>query len=152
MKNIKNIIEQLSFENEDFEAEALNYDESLYTDPERLENFIQNRNVISTNADLSLLRNELNEFYAKESKITPDEIKTVYLALKNREKHPRGYFDKAGRFYVNDSDLIDVRAPSAKYPYSQMQAARTAKFVKALAHKYRVQSLSELKKVAFSEP
>lgn len=44
----------------------------------------------------------------------------VYLMLKNREIHPSGAFDKQGRFYATNSDLLNVRTPSAAYPYSQM--------------------------------
>jgi hypothetical protein len=61
--------------------------------------------------------------------------------LKERELHPRGEFDKAGRFYLADSELVDCRAPSAKYPYSQMQAGRTAKYVKRMNEKYRPQTI-----------
>ncbi len=84
IRNIKNIIESLSFENEDFEREALAYDESIYTDPARLEQFINDKDVIATNTDLSKLKDELEEFYNQEPKITPEEMKAVYLALKNR--------------------------------------------------------------------
>jgi hypothetical protein len=150
MRNIKNIIESLSFENEDFEREALAYDESIYTDPARLEQFINDEDVIATNTNLSKLKDELEEFYNQEPKITPEEMKAVYLALKNRDKNPRGTFDKKGIFYITDSELINVRSPSRRYPYSQMNAARTAKFVKALAKKYRVRSLRELEAVAFA--
>ncbi|MDO4895662.1 hypothetical protein [Moraxella sp.] len=64
--------------------------------------------------------------------------------LKERKLHPVGEFDKRGRFYLEDDELVDVRSPSAAYPYSQMSAGRTSKFVKAMAEKYKVQSKDEL--------
>lgn|GEM_PF-1680279 len=72
------------------------------------------------------------------------DIKTVYTLLKDRKLHPKGMFDKMGRFYLEDSELVDVRAPSTKYPYTQMNAARTSKFIVAMADKYNVNYLEEL--------
>ncbi len=76
--------------------------------------------------------------------VSSADLKKVYEMLKNRELHPEGDFDKAGRFYLEDYELVDVRAPSAKYPFSQMNAGRTSKFVKAMAEKYKVQTLDQL--------
>lgn len=79
--------------------------------------------------------------------ITNEEINDVYEMLQARKLHPSGTFDNAGRFYLDDSDLVDVRSPSRSYPYSQMVAGRTKKFVKALVGKYRPQSKAELIKL-----
>ena len=91
---------------------------------------------------------ELETILADHSQLTvgvsSSDMKKVYEMLKNRELHPEGEFDKAGRFYLEDYELVDVRAPSAKYPFSQMNAGRTSKFVKAMAEKYKVQTLDQL--------
>ena len=63
-------------------------------------------------------------------------INEVYDLLKNRIINPRGTFDRAGRFYLENGDLINVRQPSRYYPYSQMMAGRTLKYVKAVAKKF----------------
>lgn len=76
--------------------------------------------------------------------VSKEEIKEVYLALKNREINPTGKFDKAGRWYAEHGDLINVRAPSRSWPYSQMQACRTLKYVKAVAEHFDVQTKAEL--------
>lgn len=60
----------------------------------------------------------------------------AYEMLKNREVHPSGTFDTGGRFYATNSNLINVRAPSRAYPYSQMVACRTLKYVKAVAEHF----------------
>ena len=86
----------------------------------------------------------------KKMKVSKDEINEEYLKLKNRVKNPAGEFDSAGRFYAEYSHLMDVRSPSRSYPYPEMVAARTKKFVKALAENFKVQSLEELEKLAFA--
>ena len=73
-----------------------------------------------------------------------DIIKTVYEQLKNRQINPAGTFDKAGRFYLKHSDLVSVRSPSRAWPYSQMLAGRTKKYVAAVAEKYNCSTVSEL--------
>lgn len=52
-------------------------------------------------------------------------INEVYAQLKNREIHPSGTFDSAGRFHAANFDLISVRAPSRAWPFSHMVACRT---------------------------
>lgn len=64
--------------------------------------------------------------------------------LKNREIHPSGNFDKQGRFYAENADLIDVRTPSRDYPYSQMTACRTLKYVKKVAEKFNCSNINDL--------
>ena len=56
---------------------------------------------------------------------TKSIIDCVYQQLKLREIHPSGHFDKGGRFYLDNDDLVSVRSPSRAYPYSQMIAGRT---------------------------
>lgn len=99
---------------------------------------------IDLKAALADIDAELARLSASESAITKDDLKTVYVMLKDRQLHPAGEFDKAGRFYLEDAELVDVRAPSAKYPFSQMNAGRTSKFVKAMSEKYKPQTLDQL--------
>ena len=42
--------------------------------------------------------------------LTQQDIKSICLQLKNRYRHPCGYFDNAGRFYAKDNDLMNVRS------------------------------------------
>lgn len=93
---------------------------------------------------LNALKSKLKELEAATSALTKEELKSVYLKLKSRELHPMGEFDKMGRFYLKDSELVSCRAPSTKYPYSQMNAGRTGKFVKAIADKYACKTVEEL--------
>ena len=62
-----------------------------------------------------------------------------YLALKNRQIHPDGKFDSAGRWYPSDAETLPCcgghRSPSRAYPYSYMTHCRTAEHV---AHRYNV--------------
>ncbi len=59
-----------------------------------------------------------------------------YLRRRDRLEHPTGNFDRAGRFYVAEDEKCDccigIRSPSARFPYSQMLHARTAKHVAAV--------------------
>lgn len=91
----------------------------------------------------------LNEHRNEDKKLSDEDIKKVFLKLKNREADPAGSFDKAGIFYLTDYELVDVRAPSDSYPYSKMNAGRTAKFVKSLSDKYKCETLEDLEKVAY---
>lgn len=72
-------------------------------------------------------------------------INEVYQELKNRDIHPTGEFDKAGRFYAEHDDLINVRSPTRSWPFSQMQACRTKKYVKAVAEKFNCKNADELR-------
>jgi hypothetical protein len=62
-----------------------------------------------------------------------------FLALKSRQAHPAGTFDKAGRFYPSADEMQPccnaIRTPSRAYPYSYMTHCRTAEHV---AHRYGV--------------
>jgi len=76
--------------------------------------------------------------------LTKTDIKSVHIMLKDRKINPSGTFDGGGRFYAANDDLISVRAPSRAYPYPQMTACRTLKYVRAVAEKYNCTSVSEL--------
>ena len=73
-------------------------------------------------------------------------IKEVAMMLKNREIHPSGRFDNGGRFYAANADLINVRTPSRAYPYSQMQACRTLKYVKAVVEHFNCETKEDVLK------
>ena len=72
-------------------------------------------------------------------------INTIYQELKNRKINPSGKFDKGGRFYLDNNDLVNVRTPSRAYPYSEMLAGRTKKYVKAVCEKYNCSTIEELR-------
>jgi len=59
-----------------------------------------------------------------------------YLARQRRDRHPKGKFDSAGRWYPSNSEVRDccerIRSPSRRWPYSLMLHCRTAKHVAAL--------------------
>lgn len=59
-----------------------------------------------------------------------DPVDEVYEALKDREIHPAGEFDNAGRFYAENSHLLSCRTPSRAHPYSQILSCRTRRYVK----------------------
>lgn len=56
-----------------------------------------------------------------------------YLARQSRASHPAGKFDKAGRFFLADSERSEccrsIRCPSRAWPYSEMVHGRTAEHV-----------------------
>lgn len=72
-------------------------------------------------------------------------INEIYQLLKIRKINPSGTFDNAGRFYAANSDLINVRTPSRAWPYSQMVACRTKKYVKKVCEKFNCQTVEELR-------
>lgn len=64
------------------------------------------------------------------SNTTPSLAAAVeYINRKNRNSHPEGSFDKAGRFYPDGNDALalnqNVRAPSREWPYSYMASCRS---------------------------
>jgi hypothetical protein len=68
----------------------------------------------------------------KKKTYTEKEIAAAqrFAGLKNRTIHPKGSFDKAGRFYLDTTySCCSVRRPSRSYPYSQMVHGRTAEHV-----------------------
>tara|TARA_R110000823_G_scaffold171423_1_gene303874 strand:- start:250 stop:501 length:252 start_codon:yes stop_codon:yes gene_type:complete len=77
--------------------------------------------------------------------IQKDEmIKEVYTMLKDREINPSGYFDDGGRWFSHNADLIDVREPSRAWPYSQLTACRSRKYVAKIAEKHKVETVQQL--------
>lgn len=59
-----------------------------------------------------------------------------YIARQSRASHPAGTFDKAGRFFLADSERSEccrsIRCPSRAWPYSEMVHGRTAEHVAEL--------------------
>jgi len=59
-----------------------------------------------------------------------------YIARRDRAKHPLGRFDRAGRWYPDESEAraccAGIRAPSRRWPYSLLLHCRTARHVAQL--------------------
>lgn len=151
MKKFKANIEELGFELElsdkwtDFDysntAKIEIFIDKIEED-EKCQSELENNEAART--ALESLKQEIEDFKKIEVNLSKEDLKKVYIMLKERELHPKGSFDKAGRFYLDDSELVDVRPPSAAYPYSQMKAGRTSAFVKKMADKYKATNLNEL--------
>ena len=75
-----------------------------------------------------------------------EAIKTIYRELRDRHINPSGEFDKQGRWYADNSDLINVRTPSRAWPYSEMVACRTKKYVTAVAEKFNCKTVDDLRR------
>ena len=73
-----------------------------------------------------------------------EAINKVHALLRDRKIHPCGYFDKAGRWHSDNSDLIKVRPPSRSWPYSQMIACRSKKYVTACYLKFECKNEVDL--------
>lgn len=71
-------------------------------------------------------------------------IDIVYKMLQNREIHPSGKFDSNGRWYAKNDNLINVRSPSRRWPYSQMVACRTKKYVQKVYDKFKPKDIQQL--------
>jgi len=56
-----------------------------------------------------------------------------YIARQNRAKHPAGKFDKAGRWYPDESETCpccaNIRSPSRRWPYSLLRHCRSLRHV-----------------------
>jgi hypothetical protein len=52
----------------------------------------------------------------------------AFVRRRDRIEHPPGHFDRAGRFYASErtKSVRFCRAPSRRWPYPEMHAARTA--------------------------
>lgn len=63
-------------------------------------------------------------------KFEPSEIAAAaeYVRRRDRLSNPPGRFDRAGRFYAEERtrSVLTCRAPSRKWPWPEMKAARTA--------------------------
>jgi hypothetical protein len=77
--------------------------------------------------------------------VNKEIIDAVYQDLKNRTINPAGAFDKGGRFWLENDELVNVRCPSAAWPYSQMTAARTRKYVTKVCEKFSCTSEKNLR-------
>jgi|APSaa5957512535_1039671.scaffolds.fasta_scaffold34737_6 hypothetical protein len=75
------------------------------------------------------------------------DIREVYEDLKYRNINPSGSFDNGGRWYASNTELINVRSPSRAWPYSEMTACRTLKYVTAVSNKFNCQDADELREV-----
>ena len=138
MLNIKSLMDDFLFEHEVEFPEIRDVN-----DPNDIKWFLSFHKDLSESTEYIDIEEALKDFEKTSSALSNEELKTVYKMLKEREIHPSGTFDKQGRFYLNDRELVDVREPSAKYPFSEMNAGRTSKFVKAMDKKYRPQNLEE---------
>lgn len=68
--------------------------------------------------------------------ISNEQVQAVYEAMRNRQIHPDGKFDNAGRWYPSEAECIglaNIRSPSRNWPYSYLVACRTRKHVKLIA-------------------
>lgn len=75
-------------------------------------------------------------------------VQQVYEMLKNRSINPSGSFESSSttsRWHATHDDLINVREPSRAYPWSEMAACRTKKYVKAVQEKYNCETVEELR-------
>lgn len=90
------------------------------------------------------MQKTFSEFINENKTDEPSYVKEVYEMLKNRELHPSGKFDNGGRFYAKNDDLINVRSPSRAFPYSQLVACRTLKYVRAVQEKFKCKNKQEL--------
>lgn len=147
LRELKIFIDDQIFEDENIE-DLVNEYEYDTSNPHHIKLLLDK--LDNANSDFhQIVTNALIDINKQTSTLSKDAIKSVYMSLKNRDENPRGEFDKNGRFYIIDSDLLNVRSPSIAYPYSQMNAARTAKFVKLLVNKYKCNTIDDLKRVAF---
>lgn len=72
----------------------------------------------------------------------------TYNDMKNRLTHPRGKFDAANRFYLENKlpCCEHIRPPSRNYPYSQMTHARSLEHI---AHELSIERhISVIRKIA----
>ena len=65
------------------------------------------------------------------NKVTAHRAAVEYIDLRSRTIHPKGEFDRGGRFYLanKQSCCIGIRTPSAAYPFSQLLHRRSADHV-----------------------
>ena len=149
LKEVKVAITDISFELELADSDTDFDQNNPYLVNDFYELITQTRaEAVEQNADLKeavdRLKDLIDYHHSAQHNVTKDDLKAVYVMLKERQLHPKGWFDKQGRFYLNDSELVSVRDPSVKYPYTQMNAGRTSKFVKLMAEKYKPQSRNDL--------
>ena len=73
-------------------------------------------------------------------------INEVTQLLKTRVVHPSGTFGKGKKFYASNSDLINVRSPSHRWPFSELNACRTRIYVTKVADKFNCKTVKTLLK------
>ena len=77
---------------------------------------------------------------------TTKAIKEVTRQLKARIVHPSGTFGRGKKFTATNGDLISVRSPSHRYPFSEMNACRTEKYVTKVAEKFGAKTVKTILK------
>lgn len=167
MFNPKQLLNDLCFESEKFEKIAQGYDD--LENPYFFALLAKEAKEEGLDEEANALETFLKEFNKLETKVSREDIKEVYIKLKEGKENPKGTFDSQGRFclrdcdllpsavliyscgryYLRDCALVNIISQSTKSPYSQTNSGRTAPFVNALAEKYKCQNLEELEAVAF---
>ncbi|CAN8140345.1 hypothetical protein THIOSC15_2180001 [uncultured Thiomicrorhabdus sp.] len=81
-----------------------------------------------------------------------ESVNTVFEALKGRFENPRGNFDNVGRFYLSEDikHLSSARTPSRSWPYSEMNEARTRKFIMKVWIDKDCKNINDLKSYCFN--
>ena len=115
---------------------------------------LQRREIFTANGHTQALEKQkrrvsanLATFREKKMADVNKAITTIFLELQHRTLHPAGYFDKAGRWYTDYPELISVRTPSRSYPFSEMAACRTKKYVAKIAEKFGCKTVKTLRRV-----
>lgn len=167
MFNAKQLLNDLCFNSEEFEKMAQSYKD--LENPYFVALLAKEAKKEGLDEEANALETFLKEFNKLETKVSREDIKEVYIKLKEGKENPKGTFDSQGRFYLRDCDLLpsavlicnlgrcylrdceieNIISQSTKSPYSQTNSGRTAAFVNALAAKYKCQNLQELEAVAF---
>ncbi|HAS6095595.1 TPA: hypothetical protein I7145_13185 [Vibrio vulnificus] len=73
-------------------------------------------------------------------------VNKVYEMLQDNDVYPSGSFETANKFYADNSHLISCRAPSRAFPYSELNACRTKKYVARVLQYYNCKSVKTLLK------
>ncbi|MHA2811590.1 hypothetical protein ACRZ5S_04420 [Vibrio scophthalmi] len=73
-------------------------------------------------------------------------VNKVYEMLQDSDIYPSGSFGTANRFYADNSHLISCRSPSRSFPYSELNACRTKKYVAKVMQYYNCKSVKTLLK------
>lgn len=104
---------------------------------------------IKSNAEAKYALEELFKVLEKQKngthELSREDIKEVYLMIRYGELFIDGSYDRAGRFWVKDGELLGKSDnPSTKYRYKMHDAAMTSYFVKAVADKYNCKTKEDL--------
>lgn len=85
---------------------------------------------------------------AKQYDLDIEKAAQEYIDRKNRDKHPSGVFDNAGRWEPDDDEWCEccsyIRSPSRCYPFSLMVHCRSLEHI---AHLFGVDKSDLRKKV-----